>query len=212
MEGPDNAMYSTQVYYLSTAAKQTTLKHSGLKTVNTCYLMYFLWVRNLETAKLNDSGQDLSWSCSDDDHQGFSLLKAWQGLESPLPRWFTWLLAWGLSSSWCELLQWASWMFLRHGKLLFLEKMIKKKKKKKVIVPFITLPLCHFQCISFIRSKSLSPAHIQERGEFGFIFWKQECQRIVNIFQDHLSRCISQGSPEKQNQQDIYLSSYLYLS
>lgn len=62
MEGSDNAMNSMQVYYLSTAAKKkkTTLKHSGLKTVNICYLMYFLWVRNLETAELNGSGQGLS--------------------------------------------------------------------------------------------------------------------------------------------------------
>ena len=82
--------------------------------------------------------------------------------------------------------------------------MIKKKDQ-------CLFSLCHTVTSSVFHSLEAS-LQVQLARKLGFTLWRQECQRIVKIFQDHLNGCISQGFPDKQNQQGIYLSSYLYLS
>lgn len=60
--------------------KQIILKFSDLK-INTYYHWQFLWVRNFKLLG------NFSWSYSQNCGWGCGFLKAWLGLEHPLPKW-----------------------------------------------------------------------------------------------------------------------------
>lgn len=54
----------------------------------------------------------------------------------------------------------------------------RKNDQEEESVPFFTLPHCHFQCISFIRSKFLSPAHMETRLHFVEARVSKNCENI----------------------------------
>ena len=68
---------------------------------------------------------------------------------------------------------------LKTWQLLSLE----KNDQEEEPVPFFALPHCHFQCISFIRSKSLSPAHMETRLHFMEARVSKNCENISRSLQ-----------------------------
>lgn len=125
----------------------------------------------------------LSWGW--DDFRDRDCGRTWLGLKEPPHSGFlTWLLAAGLSSSHRGLLHRVAWASSEHGSWLPQGEHYREAQGRNHSTFQNLVSASHIVtfAISSVRSESLNPVHIQEKGKLGPLFKGRIIKESVDIF------------------------------